>query len=131
MRHRLGSVKLPHSLELDYPWYHGQTTIVNRLRTSVYFDSCMNKWKPGASVINGRVDRASVIETALAGSIPSRVKPKTTKNWYSPLPYLTFSNKRDSVHCAASTECGRQGGRWQLDSKTEPSLRCFLAKATW
>ena len=27
--------------------------------------------------------------------------------------------------------CGRQVGRWQLDSKTERSLRCLLAKATW
>ena len=27
--------------------------------------------------------------------------------------------------------CGRQVGRWQLDSKTERSLRCLLAKRTW
>jgi len=26
---------------------------------------------------------------------------------------------------------GRLGGRWQLDSKTERSFRCLLAKATW
>ena len=33
--------------------------------------------------------------------------------------------------CEASTVCGRQVGRGQLDSKTERSLRCLLAKATW
>ena len=33
--------------------------------------------------------------------------------------------------CEASAVCGRQVGRWQLDSKTERSLRCLLAKASW
>ena len=33
--------------------------------------------------------------------------------------------------CEASIVCGRQMGRWQLDSKTERSFRCLLAKATW
>ena len=33
--------------------------------------------------------------------------------------------------CVGSTVCGRQVGRWQLDSKTERFLRCLLAKATW
>ena len=31
----------------------------------------------------------------------------------------------------ASAVCGRQVGRWQLGLKTERSLRCLLAKATW
>ena len=31
----------------------------------------------------------------------------------------------------ASTVCGTQVGRWQHDSKTERSLCCHLAKATW
>ena len=35
------------------------------------------------------------------------------------------------MNCEASIEYGRQVGRWQLDSKTEKSLQCFLAKATW
>ena len=32
--------------------------------------------------------------------------------------------------CEASAVCGRQVGRWQLDSKTERSLRCLLTKAS-
>ena len=33
--------------------------------------------------------------------------------------------------CEASTVCGRQMGRWQLYSKTERSLCCLLANASW
>ena len=32
--------------------------------------------------------------------------------------------------CETSTVCGKQVGRRKLDSKTERSLRCLLAKAT-
>ena len=45
--------------------------------------------------ISDQVDIAA--ETVNLGSIPSRVKPKTKKNWRSQLSCLTFSNKRDSV----------------------------------
>ena len=68
--------------------------------------------------ISGRVDIAFGTETTDRSSISGRVKPKT-KNWYSQLPCLTFSD---------SIVCGRQVGRWQLDSKTERFLPCFLAK---
>ena len=33
--------------------------------------------------------------------------------------------------CEAYAVCGRQVCRWQLDSKTERSLCCLLAEATW
>ena len=39
-----------------------------------------------------------------------------------------FSNKKDSETCTVSC---RQMGRWQLDAKTERSLRYLMAKATW
>ena len=51
---------------------------------------------------------------------------KDYKNWYSQLSCFTFSIKRDSVK---PTPC--VADRWQLDSKTERSLRCLLAKANW
>ena len=51
---------------------------------------------------------------------------KDYKNWCSQLPCLTFSNKKGESE--ASTVCGKQVGRWQLDSKTERSLRYLLAK---
>ena len=43
-------------------------------------------------LISGRVDGAFAYETVDSGSIPGRVKPKTSKNWYLQLPCLTFSN---------------------------------------
>ena len=53
--------------------------------------------------MGGRVDRASAFKTVDSGSIPGRVKPKTTKNWYS----QTFSYNKGE--CEASTRvCGRQ-----------------------
>ena len=51
--------------------------------------------------MSGRVDRASATEAVDKGSIPGRVKPT----------------------CVVD--------RWQLDSKTQRSLRCLLAKAIW
>ena len=78
--------------------------------------------------ISGRVDRASATDSVDSGSIPGRVKPKTLK--------LVFTASLLDVQqlkgqCKASAVCGRQVGRWQLDSKTERSLRCPLPKATW
>ena len=76
------------------------------------------------------MDRASATEAVDSGSIPGRVKPKTIKIRIHSFSVccLTFSNERDSVK---PPPCGRQVGRWQLDSKTERSLRCLLTKATW
>ena len=51
------------------------------------------------------------------------------KNWYLQLSCLKLSNKEGQ--CEASTVCGRQVGRRQLDLKTERSLRCLLVKVTW
>ena len=78
--------------------------------------------------ISGPVDRASTTDSVDSGSIPGRVKPKTLK--------LVFTASLLDVQqlkgqCEASAVCGRQVGRWQLDSKTERSLRCLLPKATW
>ena len=72
------------------------------------------------------MERLLLTEAADSGSIPSRVKPKTIKNRYSQLSCLTFSNQRD---CVKPPPCVVD--RWQLDSKTERSFCCLLAKATW
>ena len=78
--------------------------------------------------ISGRVDKASATEAVDSDSIPGRVKPKTIK-----LEFTAFllDVQQPKGLCEASAVCGRQVGRWQLDSKTERSLRCLLAKATW
>ena len=71
----------------------------------------------------------SATETLDLGSIPDRVKPKTTK-----LVFIAFSLLEVlqlQRPCEASSECDRQVGSWQLDSKTERSLRCLLAAASW
>ena len=78
--------------------------------------------------ISGRVDRASATEAVDTGSIPGRVKPKTIKIGIHSFPLDVQQLKGQ---CEASIVCGRQMGRWQLDSKTERSFRCLLAKATW
>ena len=74
------------------------------------------------------MDRASATEAVDTGSIPGRVKPKTIK-----LVFTAFllDVQQSKGLCEASAVCGRQVGRWQLDLKTERSLRCLLAKATW
>ena len=70
--------------------------------------------------VGSRVDRASVTETVDMGSIPGQVNPKTTK-----LSVHTFLLDVQQLkgQCKASTMCDRQVGRWQLDLKTERSLR--------
>ena len=78
-------------------------------------------------LISGREDRASATEAIDSGSISGWVKPKTKK--------LVFTASLLDVQqlkgqCEASAVCGRQVGKWQLHSKAERSLRCFLAKAT-
>ena len=78
------------------------------------------------------MDRASATD-----AIPGRPgfdsrsgQTKDYKTWYTQLPCLTVDQQLKG-QCEASIACGRQMGRWQLDSKTERSLRCLLAKATW
>ena len=56
------------------------------------------------------------------GSIPGPVKPKTIKIGIHSFP---------AWRSEASSVCGKQVGRWQLDSKTQRFLRCLLAMATW
>ena len=74
------------------------------------------------------MDIASATEAVNSGSIPGRVQPKPIKigihtypAWRSALKGTVWSLR----------VCGKQVGRWQLDSKTERSLCCLLAKATW
>ena len=74
------------------------------------------------------MDRASATEAVDTGSIPGRVKPKTIKIG---ITASLLDVQQLKGQCEASNVCGRQMGRWQLDSKTERSLRCLLAKATW
>ena len=78
--------------------------------------------------ISDRVGRVSTTETVDSGSIRGGIKSKTIKKRFSQLPCVRFSSNKEQ--CEASTECGEQVGRWQLDSKTARSFRCHLAKAT-
>ena len=78
--------------------------------------------------ISGRVDRASATETVDLGLIPGRVKPKTIKIG---IHSFLLDVQQLKGQYEANAVCGRQVGRWQLDLKTERSLRCLLAKATW
>ena len=73
------------------------------------------------------MDRASATEAVDSGSIPGRVQPKTIKLGFTA---SLLDVQQLKGQCEASAVCGRQEGRWQLDSKTERSLRCLLAKAT-
>ena len=45
--------------------------------------------------------------------------------------FCAFDVQQLKGQCKAFIMCGRQVSRWQLDLKTERSLRCLLAKATW
>ena len=74
------------------------------------------------------MDGASATEAVDLDSIPRRVKPKTIKLKVTAF-LLDVSSKKKEYD--AFIVYGRQVGRWQLDSKTERSLRCLLAKATW
>ena len=78
--------------------------------------------------VSDRVNRVSATETVDSGLVTGRFK-SGYKNWYLQLPCLTFSDKKEQ--CEASTECGRHVGKRQLDSKTEMSLCCLLAKEPW
>ena len=70
--------------------------------------------------ISGRVHRAFATETLGSGLIPGRGKPKTSQKLVFPAFLLEVQHLK--WKCEASTACGRQVGRWQLDSKTERSL---------
>ena len=59
------------------------------------------------------------------GSIPGRVKRNAIEINIHSLPAWR------SGQCKASPTCGRLVDRWGLDSKTEISLLCILANATW
>ena len=74
------------------------------------------------------MDRASATEAVDSGSIPGRVIPKTIKIGFT-ASLLDVQQLKGQYE--ASAVCGRQVGRWQLDSKTERSFRCLLAQATW
>ena len=69
-----------------------------------------------------------LLEAVDSGSIPGRIKPKTLQIVFTASLLDVQQLKGQS---AASAVRGKQVGRWQLDSKTERSLRCLLAKATW
>ena len=72
------------------------------------------------------MDRASAAETVDSASVPVRVKPKIWKIGIHNFPTGRPAIKKDSVKESLFVV-----GRWQLDSKTEGSLRCLLSKATW
>ena len=79
-------------------------------------------------LISGHVNRASAIEAVDSSSIPSRVKPKIIKIG---IHSFLLDVQQLTGHYEASALCSRQVGKWQHDSKTERSLHCLLAKATW
>ena len=71
------------------------------------------------------VARASATETADLVFIPCQIEPKPIR-WYSQLPCLTFSIKRES---AKRLSCVVD--RWQLDTTTSKvSSYCFVGEAT-
>ena len=74
------------------------------------------------------MDKAYASETKDLGLILGRV----TKD-YKKLVFTAFLLDVQQLkgQCEAAAVCGRQVGKWQFDSKTEKSLRCLLAKATW
>ena len=69
----------------------------------------------------------TIPETAETGSIPVRIKQRLEKKFTA----FLLDVQQLKGQCEASTLWGRLVGRWQLDSKTERSLRYLLAKATW
>ena len=71
------------------------------------------------------MDRASATEAVDSGSIPGRFKPKSMKIG---IHSLLLDVQQLKGQCEASAVCGKHGERWQLDSKTERSLRCLLAR---
>ena len=75
--------------------------------------------------IRGWVDKASATETVDLGLIPRRIKPLTGKIGIHSFPAWRSATKGTVWNLLV---CGRQVGRWQLDSKTERSLRCLLTK---
>ena len=77
----------------------------------------------------GGVERAFATEAVDSDSIPGRVKLKTIKSGIHSSFFLDI--KQLKVQYEASAVCGRQMGKWHLNSKTERPLRCLLAKATW
>ena len=77
------------------------------------------------------MDGASAAETVDSGLIPGWVKPKTIKIGIH--SYCSFS-----VWCSVIKGTGwsfhgvwKNVSRWQLDSKTGRSLRCFLTQENW
>ena len=64
--------------------------------------------------------KASATQSVDLGSITGRVIPINFKTWYSQLPCLTLSIKRTVWRFHLKVV-----DRWQLDSKTERSLRCL------
>ena len=85
---------------------------------------CVNNKQITISIepISSRVNASESMD-----SILGRVKPKIIEIGFAVSLLDVQQLKRQ---CEASTVCGRQVGRCQLDSKTERFLRCFLAKAT-
>ena len=71
--------------------------------------------------ISGQVDRASATETVDLGSIPVGSNQRLQKLVCTASLLDVQQLKKQ---CEASTVCGKQVVRWQLDSKTERSLRC-------
>jgi len=69
--------------------------------------------------------RASISQL---GSILDRVRPNYFKSWYSQLPCLMFSTKRDSV------KIGRQAGMWKrkrLNFLWKQKLKVEAVKFLW
>ena len=104
------------------------TAVVPIFKTNFSFFKTDFRYRFFKTDSSGTDLRASATEAVDTGSIPGRVKPKTVK-----LVFTAFllDVQQSKGLCESSAVCGRQVSRWQLDSKTERSLRCLPAKATW
>ena len=69
------------------------------------------------------IDKTSATEMVESGSIPGGKNIIFTA--------FLLDVKHYTGQCEASTVSGRHVGRWQLDAKTERSLRRRLVLATW
>ena len=71
------------------------------------------------------MDRASATKTIDLGLVLGQFKPKAIKIGIHSFP---ADIQQQKGLCEASTVCGRQVAKWQLDSTTERSLRCLPDK---
>ena len=107
------------------PWHANGVSGIERKARSLKVPTLTKQLGLSRLPIGSRVDRVSATETVDSGSIPGRVKPKTKKLI---LTAFLLDVQQLKGQCEASTVCGKQVDRWQLDWKIKRSLRCHLTR---